>query len=58
MLLMLFSLKLLFFPRQLWNVAEEWKNSEAVTPSKAYVIALRCIGIVFLITGFTVFIKL
>jgi len=55
---MLFSLKLLFFPRQLWNVAEEWKNSEAVTPSKAYVIALRCIGIVFLITGFTVFIKL
>ena len=51
-LLMLISLLILLFPKQIWKIAEAWKNSEPTAPSKAYVIVLRCVGIVFLIIGF------
>ena len=52
--MLIYSL-LLFLPRQIWKVAEIWKNSDTTTPSKSYVIVPRCIGIVFLIIGFVVF---
>ena len=54
-LLMLISLLLLFSPRQICKVTEAWKNSEKTTPSHAYVIVLRCVGIAFLIIGFIIF---
>jgi hypothetical protein len=55
MLLMLISLLLLLFPKQIWKIAEAWKNSETTAPSKGYIIVLRCVGIVFLLIGFIVF---
>jgi len=50
-LLLLVSLLLLFFPRQIWKVTEAWKNSKNTSPSKAYSIVLRCLGVIFLIAG-------
>jgi len=54
-LLILLSLVLLCFPRQIWMLTEAWKNSKTATPSTAYGIVLRCAGAVFLVSGFIVF---
>lgn len=55
--LLLISLLLLYSPRQIWEVTETWKNSETLAPSKNYNIVLRCVGTVFIITGFVLLIK-
>ena len=55
MLLILISLLPLLFPKQIWKVTEAWKISGTIAPSKGYIIVLRCVGIVILLTGFIVF---
>jgi hypothetical protein len=55
-ILILLSLVMLFFPKQIWETTEAWKTekSKTVTCSKAYAIVFRCVGAVFLIAGFVV----
>lgn len=56
LLLMFISLLLLLFPKQIWKFTEAWKNNDTTAPSKGYIIVLRCVGLVFLIIGFIVFV--
>lgn len=53
-LLILIALAILIFPKQIWRLAESWKNKEQAVPSDIYIMVVRCVAAVFLIAGIVV----
>lgn len=53
-LLVLISVAILIFPKQIWKIAESWKNKEKVAPSDSYLVVVRCVAVGLLIVGIIV----
>lgn len=53
-LLIIIAGAILIFPKQVWKIAESWKNKEKVAPSDTYLVVVRCVAAVLLIVGIVV----
>ncbi|MEG0825350.1 MAG: hypothetical protein RSG86_06350 [Oscillospiraceae bacterium] len=53
-LIILIALVILIFPKQVWKIAESWKNNDKVPPSDTYLVVVRCVASAFLVVGIVV----
>lgn len=56
-LMIIIAMALILFPTEIWKWTEAWKHKKRNMPSKAYFLAIRCVGIGFIVCGAIVLVQ-